>query len=273
MTSPLRLPNQSAPLIMTPSRPYFFTAAPGLAALGVIALAGCATVADTDPASADALRRMSDKLASADQFALTATRRLDRQLIDNPNSIGTATISAALIRPGLARATTTGGNGNVRSLYITPEGSTIYSQSHNFYATFPGHPTVEEAFDAASANLGVHFPAQDFLAANPYRSFSAGSDSIRHAGVEPVAGQSCDHLRGTREDLHWDLWIDQATSLPVRYTITVAGLEGSDHLQLDFQEWNLTPSLDAGSFRFSPPAGAEEIEFLAEVEIEGEAAE
>ena len=156
----------------------------------------------------------------------------------------------------------TRGNGEERHLYVSSGGSTIYSRNPKLYARFPGKATIEKSADAASSQLGIHLPMQDFFAANPYRGFTEGSDTISHAGVESVGGQSCDHLRGARDDLSWDLWISKSSSLPVRYAVTVADVPGSNHLLLDFRNWNLAPSLAAGSFDFTPPSGAEEIKFL-----------
>jgi hypothetical protein len=232
--------------------------ATGLAAL---ALASCASVAQIDTPSSDALRRMSDTLAAADQLSFSASRKLDRRVLDNPKIIGDATIEVQADRPDRLKAVTRG-SGEERHIYIGSGGSTIYSRNSKHYARFPGHATIDKSIDAAAIKLGIHVPMQDFVAANPYRGFTQGSDTISHAGVESVRGQTCDHLQGTRDDLSWDLWISQSSSLPVRYAITVKEVSGKDHLVLDFRNWNLAPSLKAGSFDFSPPSGAEEIQFL-----------
>ena len=232
-----------------------------LAAGCAAALAGCTTMATLDPKSDGALKAMSDQLAGADQLSVSAYRRLDRQLIDNPNMIGNAAIEAQIDRPDRAKAVVRG-SGEERRLYLGKDGSTIHSRNSNFYAQFPGHPTIEKACDAASAKLGIHIPMQDFLSSNPYREFKSGSDTIEHAGVERAGGQTCDHLMGSRDDLEWHLWISQSSRLPVRYTITAAGLKGKDHLQLDFKNWNLAPTIAAGTFDFTPPKGSREIEFL-----------
>jgi hypothetical protein len=226
-----------------------------------LALASCASVAQMDTQSGDALQRMSDKLAAADQLSFSAKRKLDSRVLDNPKVIGDATVELQVDRPDRLK-TVTRGNGDERHLYIGSGGSTIYSRNSKHYARFPGHATIDKSADAASSQLGIHLPMQDFVAANPYRGFTEGSDTISHAGVASVGGQSCDHLNGTRDDLSWDLWISKTTSLPVRYAITVKEISGKDHLVLDFRNWNLAPSLAAGSFDFTPPSGAEEIQFL-----------
>ena len=232
-----------------------------VAAVAAVALGGCASVAELDTQSNAALRRMSDTLAAADRLSFSATRKMDRQLLDNPNMIGNATIEAKVARPDRVKAVFRGA-GNERQVYLGKDGSAIYSRNSNLYARFPGQPTIEKSCDAASEELGLHVPMQDFLASNPYRGFTEGSDTIVHAGVETVGGHSCDHLEGSREDLSWDLWISKSDHLPRRYRITVAGLEGEDHLQLDFRNWNLSPSIPAGTFDFTPPKGSREIEFV-----------
>jgi hypothetical protein len=232
-----------------------------LATAYAAALAGCTTTATLDSQSDTALRQMSDALAAADQLSFSASRKMDRQLIENPNVIGHANIEAQVDRPDRAKAVVKGG-GKERHLYLGSGSSAIYTPDSGFYARFPGHPTIEKSCDAAAANLGLHIPIQDFLSANPYRDFTAGSDTIVHAGVDQVGGMACDHLKGSREDLSWDLWIARSDHLPRRYRITVAELDGKDHLQLDFMNWNLSPSFPAGTFDFTPPKSAREIDFL-----------
>lgn len=219
-------------------------------------------MATLDTKSDSVLKAMSDKLASAPQLSFSADRQLDRQLIDkNTNMIGNATIDAQVARPDRVKAVARGG-GDERQIYLSKEGSAIFSPKSGHYARFNGFPTVEKSFDAISEDLDIHVPMQDFLGSNPYRDFRANSDAISHEGVEKIGGVSCDHLKGTRADLEWHLWIAQSEHLPLRSTITLADLKGKDHWQVDFKKWNLNPKISAGTFDFTPPKDAIEIDIL-----------
>lgn len=228
--------------------------------LAAISLASCATVGDVDSKSEAVLRKMSDTLTSAKQMKITATRKLDKRLLDNENMIGNAEIEAYVARPDRLKIKLRGG-GNERHFYIAKRGSTIYSTNSKFYAHFAGQSTLDKSFDVAASKLGVNIPAQDFLSSNPYRDFTQGSTAIAYVGSATVRGQSCDHLSGKRADLEWDLWISKSSHLPRRYTITVKGKSGKNHLQVDFKKWDLSPSISKSAFTFSAPKGAQEIEF------------
>lgn len=231
-----------------------------LSFLAAISLAGCATVGDVDTKSEAVLRKMSDKLTSAKQIKITATRKLDKRLLDNENMIGNAEIEAYVARPDRLKIKLRGG-GNERHFYMAKSGATIYSTNSKFYANFPGQPTLDKSFDAAASKLGMNIPAQDFLSSNPYRDFTRGTSEITYVGSATVRGQTCDHIKGKSEKLEWNLWVSKSSHLPRRYTITVNGVEGENHLQVDFKKWDLSPSISKNTFTFSAPKDAQEIEF------------
>ena len=218
-------------------------------------------MATLDSKSDAALQAMSDKLASADQLSFTATRKLDSRLKELPNQLSNATIVAHVDRPDRAKAIARGGS-DERHLYLAKEGGAIFSPKSGYYARFNGFSTVEQSIDKLSNELGIHVPMQDFLGSNPYRDFRANTDTITHEGVERIGGVACDHLKGTRADLEWHLWIAQSDNLPRRSTVTVKEFKGKDHWQADFKSWDLNPKLPASTFEFNPPNGATEIDIL-----------
>ena len=232
-----------------------------LAALCLAALGSCASIATLDSKSDATLKAMSDKLAAADQLSFTAYRQMDSRLKELPNQMTNATIEAHVARPDRAKAIAKGG-GDERHLYLAKEGGAIFSPKTGFYARFNGFPTVEQSIDKISSELDIHVPMQDFLGSNPYRNFRANSDTITHEGVDKIGGVACDHLKGTRAELEWHLWIAQSDNLPRRATITVKEFSGKDHWKADFKKWNLNPKLPAGTFEFTPPKGATEIDIV-----------
>ena len=228
---------------------------------------GCASMAKVDEASAGPLKAMSDKLAAADQIAVSGIRRLDSQLIENAGVIGYGKVDLLLDRPDRAKVVIRGAS-KTREYYLSKEGSTIYEPKSGHYGQFPGQATVDKSLDAAAAKFGIHIPAQDFLSANPYRSLAGQSDTISHVGVESVGGLPCDHILGKRADLEWEMWIAQSDKLPRKFSITVAGLNGRNHYQVDIHKWDLNPGLAADAFVFKPSKNDSKIEVLPAVSAE-----
>jgi hypothetical protein len=60
------------------------------------------------------------------------------------------------------------------------------------------------------------------------------------------------------------LWIAQgAQPLPRRVVITYKNAPGQPQFRADFYDWSVAPQADAAAFTFVPPAGAEQIMYLA----------
>ena len=238
---------------MTKYTPFLFAAV-------AAAVSSCSTMAKIYEASTGPLQAMSDRLASADQISVSGIRRLDSQLIENKSVIGYAKVDMLVDRPDRVKVAVRGA-ANQRDYYLSKDGSVIYESASGHYARFPGNSTIEQALDAAAQEFGIHIPAQDFLSANPYKSLASNTDTITHAGVESIDGIACDRVKGSREDLSWNMWIAKSDKLPRRFTITIPGMSGSDQYRVDFHKWNLNPGLSANDFTFTPKKTDSEIEF------------
>ena len=66
------------------------------------------------------------------------------------------------------------------------------------------------------------------------------------------------------------VWIAQGEQpLPRRVILTYKNAPGQPQFRADLSEWNLSPKVADNSFTFTPPAGAEQIPFLAPVRQKG----
>jgi hypothetical protein len=66
------------------------------------------------------------------------------------------------------------------------------------------------------------------------------------------------------------VWIAQGEQpLPRRVILTYKNAPGQPQYRADLSEWNLSPTVADNSFTFTPPAGAEQIPFLAPVRQKG----
>ena len=230
-----------------------------------VVLMGCASSASVDSPSEEILVKMSETLAAADRFEMVAERYLDEQLVSNPAVIGKGQITTRVSRPDRAKVVIKG-EGKERRLYIGPDISAIHSPHHNAYAWFSGGATIEESCDAASEHLGILVPGQDFLSGKPYNEFRSSSREVVCLGESAVGDEMCHHLRGSRDDLEWELWVSKSTSLPQQLYITKSGIPGKHHLRITVSKWDLTPSFSASDLKFSPPEGADEIDIVIPAE-------
>jgi hypothetical protein len=77
----------------------------------------------------------------------------------------------------------------------------------------------------------------------------------------------CDHLAArTSRGVDFQVWVAQGSEpLPRRVVITYKNETGQPQFWADLSNWNLAPDISDALFTFTPPDGAERIQFLAEV--------
>jgi hypothetical protein len=77
----------------------------------------------------------------------------------------------------------------------------------------------------------------------------------------------CDHLAvRTSKGVDFQVWVAQGSEpLPRRIVITYKEETGQPQFWADLSDWNLSPEISDTLFTFTPPAGADRIQFLAGV--------
>jgi hypothetical protein len=77
----------------------------------------------------------------------------------------------------------------------------------------------------------------------------------------------CDHLAvRTGQGVDFQVWVAQGEQpLPRRIVITYISETGQPQFWADLSDWNLAPEISDALFAFTPPNGADRIQFLAEV--------
>jgi hypothetical protein len=81
-------------------------------------------------------------------------------------------------------------------------------------------------------------------------------------GTERLRGVDCEHVALRNPDADLQLWIAQGEQpLVQRVVVTYRNLEGQPSFWADLADWSLAPEIDAASFRWAPPAGAERVRF------------
>jgi len=73
-----------------------------------------------------------------------------------------------------------------------------------------------------------------------------------------------DHLAARSAEVDLQLWVAQGEQpLPRRVILTYKNAPGRPQFRADLSDWDLSPKVAADSFSFVPPAGAEQIPFIA----------
>jgi thiol-disulfide isomerase/thioredoxin len=99
-----------------------------------------------------------------------------------------------------------------------------------------------------------------------------GLQEVTYAGtVTPEGGPACHALELVYADYDATLWVEQGdTPLPMRLALDLtrayakAGAAQEVHVALDFSDWELNPTFEAGRFTFEIPSDATEMRMTAQ---------
>jgi hypothetical protein len=214
-----------------------------------------------EPAALDRLKAMSDVLKAAPRFTFKAvtdreTPSTSGQMLD---FVSVSKISVE--RPNRIRVDTTGDR-FAASLWYDGKTLTIYSNKSSFYAQVAAPPTIDEAVQMLLDRLDTPLPVAGFLLADPYEKMMGGVKTAFDAGSALLEGSSCRHFALSEPDADWQLWIeDGAKAFPRRLAVTYKKVPGSPRVLALLSDWNLSPTIPAGEFTFTPPAGATKVEW------------
>jgi len=141
----------------------------------------------------------------------------------------------------------------------------FFSIRENKYATKSKTGTLDDFLNLLVEELEVEIP----LAQVGYKDFPEiimeKIDTGSIVGESTVAGILCDHLTFRNDQTDFQIWIRKSGDpLPVRWVITYKQNEGQPQFWTQFIEWNLNPKIDDSTFSFTPPKGAERIQFVTE---------
>lgn len=163
-------------------------------------------------------------------------------------------------------------SGDLRDRTIIYDGAklALYSPDDNVYFRTKAPDTVKELVGGL-LDAGVEMPAIDVL----YQAARGTlTDDVRGGvlvGDSNIDGVDCDHLAFRQPTIDWQLWVEKgAKPLPRKIVITTRYAVGDPQFQSVLQ-WNLQPKIDASTFVFTAPKGANEIPFSGAAAINDDA--
>lgn len=215
-----------------------------------------------EPRADQLLRQMSRFLGGQQQFQVTSDSSLEVVKTGGGKTQYEASSRVAVQRPDKLRSERSGALAELLFIY---DGRSFYlfGPEKNLYATREAPANLDQAIDAARAQLGLEVPGADLLFSDPYPGLAEDLTAGRYLGLESVGGQSCHHLAFTKPEVDFQLWVaDGEQPLPCKYLIVSKQLPEAPEFSVTLRDWELAPSFPAGTFEIKPPEGAQKIEFL-----------
>lgn len=207
----------------------------------------------------DILKGMCDHLAGLERFRVVAKTVVDQVGEDGSTAQLSLKRATCLQRPDRIAVDVTGDVGVKRFVYDGKNAS-LYdaAKSTAISAEMPG--TIEAALDTLATEHKVVLPLADLMYKDLYDRAMARITAGQYLGLPTVNGGRCHHLGFTTDNAEWELWIDVASKLPRRASVSY--LEGSVRVRqsADLAEWNEAPTFNNLTFEFKPPASAMGIE-------------
>src|SRR6516165_5959350 len=173
----------------------------------------------------------------------------------------------AALRPDRLRIEVERSDGEKGLVIFNGKDLTVYTADKNVYATVSKQGTLDQAIKYALDELKIRVPlAMMLLSTLPSEldDFVVSADYVETTTITDVP---CDHLAvRTAKGVDFQVWMAQGSEpLPRRVVITYKDETGQPQFWADLFNWNLAPEVSDALFTFTPPNGADRIQFLAEL--------
>jgi hypothetical protein len=246
---------------------YFARQIVSVVVLAVLSLSvqlklGHAQPTGIEPQAEKLLRRMSDYLASRQQFTLKAESSLEAVLTSGQKLQYDSPATLMVSRPNKLRAHRKGDIAN-QEFFYDGKTLTLYNPRENLYATTAAPATLDETLDFAREKLDIIAPAAELLYNNAAEKMLKESSSGFVVGQSIVGSVKTTHLAFRGAEVDWQIWIEEGSKpLPRKFMITTKQMNGAPQFTVLIRNWDVAPKLADGEFNFTAPKGAKKIEFL-----------
>ncbi|MBV9276587.1 MAG: DUF2092 domain-containing protein [Verrucomicrobia bacterium] len=213
------------------------------------------------------LKNMTEYLAHAERFSVNIRDGYDA-VQESGQKIEYGEARKVIVsRPDRLRFEVERSDGQKVLVIFNGHDLTLYTAKNNFYATLPRPGNLDEIIKYATDDLKIRVPlAVLFLSQFPTEldNLVVSADYVETTTIMDVP---CDHVAAqTSRGVDFQAWIAQGSEpLPRRIVITYKDETGEPQFWADLSDWNLAPAISDALFTFTPPDGAERIQFLNEV--------
>jgi hypothetical protein len=213
------------------------------------------------------LKNMSDYLAHVDRFSVTIRDGYDAVQQSGQKIEYGEVRKVTVNRPNRLRFEVERSDGEKGLVIFNGQDLTVYAPKKNFYATVSKPGTLDEVIKYAINDLKIRVPLGVLLLS----AFPSELDNLvvsaDYVETTTIMDVPCDHIAAqTSRGVDFQAWIAQGSEpLPRRIVITYKEETGEPQFWADLSNWNLAPEVSDALFTFTPPDGAEQIQFLTAV--------
>jgi hypothetical protein len=134
--------------------------------------------------------------------------------------------------------------------------------------------SIDDTLDTLAGKYGMALPLADLVFADPYKGLTENVRSSQYLGTGYVFDTKCHHLAFRQAAIDWQIWVEEGSKpLPRKIVITFKESPGHPQYTAFLSNWNLDAKIADGSFSFTPPAGAKQVDFAPTTQPAAAAAE
>jgi hypothetical protein len=207
------------------------------------------------------VQRMSDALSQAQTFSVT-THEV-RDVVQGGGKVAHLTLDhkTTVRRPDRLYVETTGDRRN--EAWYDGRGITVVAHGDKVFAQAPMPETIDRTIDALHERYGFYLPGSDMFYSKPAHALLTDTTTGGWVGVETMDGQACDHLAFEDRGVKWELWVPTTgPPLPRRSKADFPYQKRLRKFDIDFTNWNLSPTIAEDFFNPVVPIGYEGIAMI-----------
>ena len=252
-------------------RPRAALARVAVACIAVIALpahaaesAQATAAATQDPADRALLVRMADFMARAPAMRVTMRSGYDAIQADGQRIEFGERRTITLQRPNRMRVEVERSDGERGTVVFDGRWLTAFNARENVFARVEHAGGLDQVLVFMVRDLQATMPLARMFTTFFPQDIDRRAASVTLVEESTVLDVPTDHLAVRSADVDLQLWIAKgAQPLPRRVVITYKNAPGQPQYRADLYDWSVAPDLGPATFTFVPPAGAEQVMYLA----------
>jgi hypothetical protein len=250
----------------------------GALLLAPLAMAGDAAVAEPGKAAAAAPQTESQREATALLTAMAGhLAGLQSFSVDFKDGYDVVQSSGQKIefgevrriklsRPNQLRVEEIASDGRLDLALFDGKTITVFDADTNVFARTPQPGTVDDTLVYFVRDLRMRMPLARLLSSRLPSEWPKRVRTVDYVELVDIGGVKAHHVAGRTDDVDFQYWImDGARPLPLRVVLTYVNEPGQPQFWANFSDWNTSPPFATTTFEFTPPTGARQIAFAAQV--------
>ena len=241
-----------------------------LASIGSLAIIVCLgatamaqeTADHHDARALEVLRAMSQYKTSLGTAVITGTILADARLDAGLIVSNASELKVTIKRPASLHFWRFDGVDS-RELYFHDGLLTVFGTEHDLYAQAEIPNEIDAALEFALEELEVEAPLMELVKSDPLSHLVEDADAVMYLTDKArIAGVDCHHIAIRMAEADVQVWVEEGDRpLVRRITITIKWEGGAPRFTADLT-WESNPDIGDDAFRFRPPEGATQIEFV-----------